>query len=320
MSFSLDPAGSIAEELRRAAVEQVKRAREELQTEDEDRHEAIHLARKRFKKLRGLLRLARPGLGEDYSAENARWREAARKLSLIRDATALLETHDMLTGHFGDRLEDGILYGVRQRLEERRARMAGEITDLDERIEETFAVLEEGEKRLGQIGFPDDFETVAAGLSKTYKRMTKAMQAAQESDDPALFHEWRKRTKYHWVHLKLLKKLWKEPMSASQSEAKELADILGDDHDLAVYRMLLRDEPKLFGKKKVQELLLALIDRRQSELRAASFDLGARLCAEKPKALRARLCEYWEAARAEALEPRGRIAPSPIEEPQMESG
>ncbi|WP_224404607.1 CHAD domain-containing protein [Afifella sp. IM 167] len=319
MSFSLDPAKPIAEELRRAAIEQVERAREELKTEDEDRHEAIHLARKRFKKLRGLLRLARPGLGEDYGIENARWRDAGRRLSVIRDTTAVLETHDTLTSHFGDRLEDGLLYGVRQELDDRRIRMVRKVDDLDARIEESFAVLDEGEKRFAEISFPDDFDTVAAGLSRTYRRMSKAMQAARDSDDPAIFHEWRKRTKYHWVHLKLLKKLWREPMEARRSEAKELADILGDEHDLSVYRALMRDEPKLFGKKKVQEMLLALIDRRQSELRASAFDIGARLCAEKPKALAARLSEYWEVARTEALEPRGKLAPSPTEEPQKES-
>ncbi|WP_051630219.1 CHAD domain-containing protein [Afifella pfennigii] len=318
MSFSLDPAASIAEELRSAAIEQVRRARRELETEDEDRHEAIHLARKRFKKLRGLLRLARPGLGEDYAAENARWRDAGRRLSGLRDATALLETHDALTSHFGDRIEDGILYSVRQRLDKRRARIAEEVSDLDRRVEETFAVLDAGESRLAEIAFPDDFHVLAEGLARTYKRMRKAMQAATGTEDPAVYHEWRKRTKYHWIQLKLLRKIWEEPIEARRAEAKELADILGDDHDLVVYRTLLRQEPKLFGKKKVQELVLALIDRRQSTLRTAAFDLGARLGAEKPKALSARIEEYWKAAHSEATEPLGKVAPSPTEERQTE--
>lgn len=319
MSFSLDPSASIAEELKRTAAEQIERARAELSDEAEDRHEAVHLARKRFKKIRGLLRLARPGLGEDYAIENARWRDIARELSVIRDATALLETHDALTSHFGDRIEDGILYSTRQRLDERRAEMTDKVTDLDERIDATMKALDAGEKRLDELSFPDDFETVAEGFAKTYKRLDKGYHKAKTAEDSAVFHDWRKRAKYHWVHLKLLRKIWPEPMKARRAEAKALADILGDEHDLAVYRGTLIEEPKLFGKKKVQELLLALLDRRQSELRSAALDIGAKLCAESPDALSARMTSYWEAAEEEAQKPREHLATSAAQDERAES-
>ena len=46
----------------------------------------VHDVRKRCKKVRGLLRLVRPGLGPDYRRANADVRDAARELSSLRDA------------------------------------------------------------------------------------------------------------------------------------------------------------------------------------------------------------------------------------------
>ncbi len=58
-----------------------------------DRHETVHEVRKRCKEIRAALRLVR-GVLPTYSAENAHYRDAARRLSDIRDAQALVETFD----------------------------------------------------------------------------------------------------------------------------------------------------------------------------------------------------------------------------------
>lgn len=60
---------------------------------DMDRHETVHEVRKRCKEVRAALRLVR-GVLPTYSEANAHYRDAARELSDIRDATALIETFD----------------------------------------------------------------------------------------------------------------------------------------------------------------------------------------------------------------------------------
>ena len=44
---------------------------------------------------------------------------------------------------------------------------------------------------------------------------------------------------------------------------------------------------------------MALIDKRRAELQAEALILGDRVFAEKPKALQARLHEYWQAWQTE---------------------
>jgi uncharacterized coiled-coil DUF342 family protein len=59
----------------------------------EDPHETVHEVRKRCKETRATLRLVRELL-PTYSDENAHYRDAARRLSYIRDAQVLSETFE----------------------------------------------------------------------------------------------------------------------------------------------------------------------------------------------------------------------------------
>ena len=61
-----------------------------------DRHEAVHEARKCFKRIRAALRIVRPSLGQVYGEENAWFRNVSQSLSRVRDAEALIETLDAL--------------------------------------------------------------------------------------------------------------------------------------------------------------------------------------------------------------------------------
>ena len=82
---------TVAEGLQRIAGEQIGKALAEIDDDKLDRQAAVHQARKRCKKIRGLIRLVRSGFA-DYAVENAIFRDAARTLSFMRDTEAALET------------------------------------------------------------------------------------------------------------------------------------------------------------------------------------------------------------------------------------
>ena len=68
----------IAQEVRRVALEQIDIAEEKLASKD-DVASAIHDARRCLKRLRALIRLVRPALGEDvYRRESRSWTLASR--------------------------------------------------------------------------------------------------------------------------------------------------------------------------------------------------------------------------------------------------
>lgn len=77
MRYRLEQGEPITEGITRIAVEQVDKALSELNSPSDDPDQAMHEARKCFKKVRALLRLARDTLGSQvYKVENVWYRDA----------------------------------------------------------------------------------------------------------------------------------------------------------------------------------------------------------------------------------------------------
>ena len=300
MSYRLHAQETVEDGLRRIAAEQLQRALSGFDGGALDRHAAVHEARKCCKRLRGLLRLARNGLGgKVYRAENASLRDAARRLSGLRDAEALIETYDELDAHFGGGIDRRSIAPVRRALTARRQRLADQDATFERRVSAFRADLEAALRRVPSWGLAnDEFAALAAGLTRSYKRGRKAMATAYASPSPKRFHEWRKRVKYHRYHLELLQELWPRQLKARRSEVKRLGGMLGDDHDLAVLRAVLESESGSFGDESAR-MLIDLADRRRDTLRAGMLPLGHRVFAERPKALVSRYEAYWHAWRKE---------------------
>src|SRR5680860_719066 len=128
MPFRLDPGAPIPDEVRRLAAEELERAVAAL--EDPERlglAASVHDARKRCKKVRGLLRLVRPGLGKEYRRADRRVRDAAGAISPLRDAHATLGTFDGLVAavHGDDEPAPGLAI-VRARLAARASAASGD--------------------------------------------------------------------------------------------------------------------------------------------------------------------------------------------------
>lgn len=295
MSYRFRARESVRSGVRRIAGEQLGKALEELRTLDP--HEAVHQARKRCKKVRAVLRLVRPAAPELYDRENARFRDLARPFSSIRDAEALVETFDALVERFARPLDASALEPLRTRLIERRDERATSGESLREQLGQLGRDLHAARVEAAEWEVPKSgFDAVAGGLRKTYRRARKAMTAAHESPSDAAFHEWRKRVKYHWYHARLLRNIWRKPMLARRGELNQLAELLGDDHDLAVFRRTLIEEFERFDDIDVPAIL-ALVDTRRDELQSEAWTLGKRLLAGKPKGLVRRWRKYWRAWR-----------------------
>jgi CHAD domain-containing protein len=296
MAFRILADESVAEAVERIAREQIDNAIDELHDEELQRHEVVHQVRKRCKKIRGLIRLVRPLFGDTYDRENAWYRDSARRLSDVRDAQSIIETFDELLHHFQDQIVREALSPVRQQLMERRKKVAEDEVDLRERFDAFLERMHEGRERvaawrLGEKGF----NAVQGGLTKTYARGCTAMTEAYQNPSTETFHEWRKRVKYHWYHMRLLRSIWPGPMQARCEAADGLSDALGNDHDLSVLRETLLERPADFGGEETIQAVLGLTAQRQVELRARAKRLGARLYAEQPKRFAKRLRGYWNA-------------------------
>ncbi len=301
MSYRFNEGESVEAAVRRVACEQLARAIEELTDGALDRHETIHQVRKRCKKLRGLLRLVRPALGEMYAFENARFRDAARDLSDVRDATALLETYDALMARFARQVDRRAFAPIRRTLTLRRRDVVNGEVDVDERLARFLTEMQQARTRASMWDVSaEGFGAVRGGLEKTYRRGRNGMVAAYEDPSDENFHEWRKRVKYHWYHTRLLQPVWKPVLQKRREALRRLSILLGDDHDLAVFRGAVLDDPDAFSNIRSLQAFFGLLDRTRTDLQAKAHPLGRRLFADKPGALGTRFESYWQAWQAEA--------------------
>jgi hypothetical protein len=143
-----------------------------------------------------------------------------------------------------------------------------------------------------------------SGLLRTYRRGRKTLRRARVERTDQNLHEWRKRVKDHWYHLRLLAPGCGAAVSGQAKEAHQLSDLLGDDHDLAVLKDALQS-----GEAEAAvdlDALIGLIDFRRAQLQADAIHIGERLYAEKPRALGRRIHRAWDAGHAHANETQRR--------------
>jgi CHAD domain-containing protein len=300
MSFQLRADESAAKGVRRVTRKQLEGALERLGAAGPDADEAVHDVRKRLKRLRAVLRLARDGIGDKvYDRENACFRDTARPLSEVRDAQALRDALDGLLKRFAESEHSfgPVREGLRRRQDEARARVLG-----DGRAPvKAAAALGEARRRADDWarGF-GGWSALGKGLKRLYRAGRRAFRAARGAPTDANLHEWRKQTKYLWHGFQFLQGLRPGVLGPAADRAHDLGGRLGDDHDLAVLRGLVLGDVDHFPEREPSLALLALIDRRRAELQREAYALGRRLYRETPGDLARRLHRYWRAWRTEA--------------------
>ena len=93
MGYRLHPGRPIQDEVRRIADRQLEEAIAGLRTVgDPESDDDVHAARRHIKKIRALLRLVRPALGDRYDSVNRRLRTVNRLLAPVADGQAVVAT------------------------------------------------------------------------------------------------------------------------------------------------------------------------------------------------------------------------------------
>ncbi|OHV84729.1 CHAD domain-containing protein [Rhizobium sp. LCM 4573] len=300
MPFRVRPAKPFTEEFRAIARRQLSHATAFLQEQPEGPHEAIHNARKKFKRLRALYRLIQPDAKEFRRRENARIRDMAGTLSTVRDATALVETLNYLAGEASSPEELKALAFASKVLTERRDRIAAEETDLPAKIAAAVAECREASAALDELSLEDSPKKTAKRLAKAWRkqrlRAHEALEACEENADAEAFHALRKSGQTYWIHLSLLNEVWPSAMAAKQREAKQLVDILGHEHDLSVLTELVNESPELFGDSDTLALLIGAIITRQQALRREALERAEEVFADSAADESALIAALWEKA------------------------
>ena len=240
-----------------------------------------HAARTHLKRLRAMLRLLRPKLGEQIFCEDDRcYKRAGKKLAAARDATVMLETFDTTTNTMpATSAPNDAIKMLRSALveaaasdaqlgEEVRAKLRDELRQARRRV---------ADWPLTQPGFA----LVQPGLQATYRKCRRALRAAERKPTAESMHELRKHAKYLLYQLQFLR----GKAGALNEQINQLSDLghrLGDHHDLAVLHQFLDALPADDAAEAMRQPLQVQLAERMRELEAIVLPLARQCLTQRP--------------------------------------
>jgi CHAD domain-containing protein len=232
------------------------------------RDEAIHEVRKSVKRVRGLLKLLRPALGETYYLEEERaWRDLGRRLAALRDAGAMVEVIDDLRNSCPREVYQPVrrcLVAVKRQTEQ-----AEDVARVLARVK---TGLRCAETRLQACPLESDgFEAISPGFRQTYRQGIRALRSACERPSAENLHQLRKRAKEHLYQVRLLAGLWDAKLRQHENRVRRLEEMLGARQNLAVLKKTILGQSPGIGQEREVEVFLTVLDRMERKLTQKSL-------------------------------------------------
>lgn len=293
MSYRIDLRKEFQAEIKRIISDQLSSVTSKINDRDVDFDEKVHASRKHFKKIRAVWRLIRDDIGQDnYQNENRFYRDLGRKMASMREAKVYLNTIEALEDSTNEdqvmlfpTIKDSLIHHYKvEKIKFTEEHLFDQVTEQ----------VEQGKQRVNELKLKNnDFDVCKVGIKRVYKRGVKTFHRAKSEPTAEHLHEWRKRVKYLWYHVRLLRDVWKPVMKGYEKSLDNLSDYLGDEHDLSELEVFLeqnlqRDFPK------EAELLKKRIAPQKKELQSKAWPVGEKIYAEQPKKFVNRLELYYE--------------------------
>jgi CHAD domain-containing protein len=278
---------------RRIAAEEITAALTEL----EGGHvhaKNVHECRKCLKRLRSLVRLAAGSIGTEKARRRTKSLGAiARLLSARRDQTVIAETIAKLSK---DTSDAAAALAPLKASWPSTGNIESESLDPEIAGKARTALLKEA-KKLQRAKFQKrGFAALTDGLDASYRQGRHALADAYDEGSDEAFHDLRKAVQWHWRQMSLLAKAWPQEFDARIDEARDLSQLLGEDHDLAMLVAATAECEKMSSAEK--DAAIAFCRQQQQVLRATVERRAARLFSEKPKAFVRRVRDYWHLSRS----------------------
>ncbi|MCO6184954.1 CHAD domain-containing protein [Rhizobium sp. L1K21] len=293
-----DPKKPLSADVKLHLEKALDAAIKELRKRPDGRDEAIHKARKRLKRARALLRLCRDLAPKRFHSANRRLGIAAGSISKVRDAAALVECADWLAPYLADNGAKEIASRMRSSLQARLALHNRAPENLEKQINSAITLCRttlSSIKKIDDKKEVDAAKILADGWARRHKKAVHALAACKTGADDESFHDLRKSTQQTVYQAGFLSRAWPNGLGAMDTEAKELAGILGHEHDLTLLIGLERSEPGTLCDAQSRNQLLDLLQKRRAELRTTAITIAEPLYSGDWKKEAKRVKKLWKA-------------------------
>ena len=311
MDLQFKQGESLAAGTQRILEMQLVAALEHLKAPPERRDEGIHECRKCLKYARALLRLVEAGMPKGaFRKWNVTLRDAARCISGLRDATAMLECLDRVAAEScPDGADRTPFLACRDALGQPAADSEKERVSADAAAEKAFLLIS------GKLTTPHDpalgrgreARILRAGLRRSYARGRRAMVRVRKTGDIGASHEWRKRAKDLRYQIAALRPVWPGVCDALEGELHLLTDCLGHVHDLELVETALASLPPGTVSCEALSAVRARAKHSAETAAAGALRLGSRLYGAAPDDFADGVARWWKLWRGDASRMDGAV-------------
>jgi len=284
MKFHLGKSESAGNGIARINRELCERARRTIESGDATTDSTVFELRKSVKKLRAILRIARPALEEkSFRKLDRLMREFGRDLGRLRDSAVLLETLDSLLARFRPYPDEAALQQARNAL---RCRYQLALEDFLQRndtlsLASGFSAIEQQIRALDLQACSRPM--LLAGIRKTYRRCRTGLEKLHAEPVTKNSHDLRRQVKYAWNQLRLIRKWEPGAFSPVIDDLDRLGRLLGEDSDIAVLVDTVQRHPEICCSRIRTEFIIALAEARRITVLTASLQLADRIFAGTPE-------------------------------------
>jgi len=254
-------------------------ARRILEAPGAEPDSAIHLARRRLKRVRTLFEVVKPIAGTGHAHRAGPVKEAFKRLSGHRDADAMLAAA-MWLAERSERATQDVASVLADRLKAHIEVLRGEPAP----IPASLGLLRIAEAEAASLAEEwDATRLLRDRLTAIYRKGRKCYRNAldkHDADDETL-HDWRKQVK-HRLHIGQMVDgtgILQGPLLLK--ELDRLSEYLGEDHDFANLAVWICHDPVLGQRPRDLARLTVAISRRRSKLAARAIELGAELYGQR---------------------------------------
>lgn len=296
-NFIIKKEEHLPDEVKRLIEEQITLALENLYAAKDDISWSVHEIRKSFKKIRAILRMVRYELGHhSYKSKNIIFRDLGRILAPLRDSDVFIGTWQYLSPALKGKISHQQISGTMRKIKNRQKKILYSFMKDKSTLTMLKRTLQQEKSEISNLPLEkNDFSLFHKGILRIFERGRNEMKQAQLLRTTKNLHNWRKRVKYLWYHIQLLQNIWPGVLSEYEAILKELADILGEEHDLADLKSLISSD-KFVPNKEYLIKIIEVLQQERYQKQEAAWPLGLRIYNEKPASFVNRLQTYWNAS------------------------
>ncbi len=294
----LKPSENIKDELKKMILNRIDFILDTIRDNDRDIHKRIHEIRKSFKVIRAILRLFRDSVGYSvYYRENIFFRDLSRKLSVARDNEVLLERAEVVLKNLPVGTRDSRTDSLREELEKRRDESITQIIEKDDVLGQISEELNHSTSRIDNLKIKNEgFEVIHEGLERIYRQSRKYLHLMIEQPDPESIHNFRKRVKYLWYQLSILKPVYSRMLKAYSKTLENISDEIGLHRDYTLFLELMEENNFFNLNKKQEKFIREFTDKERDTIFSKALEPSEKFFLEKPTVFANKINKYYELA------------------------